>query len=86
MLVRDSGLFQKFFRAESDSKMWFECITHNVMHYSSSYVSLGDSRMKKQREVDMCALDEMMFRASWRYRVLRPNVTEELHEIQSLGR
>ncbi len=56
-------------------------MTHNLMHYSSSYVSFGDSPMKKQREVDICALDDMMFRASRRYRVLRPDATEELYEI-----
>jgi hypothetical protein len=34
MELRALGLLQKFFRAESDQKMRFECIGHNLMHYS----------------------------------------------------
>ena len=36
MVLGALGLFKKFFRAESDPKMWFRCIAHNVMHYSVS--------------------------------------------------
>jgi len=28
------GFSKKFFRAESDPKMQFGCIAHNLMHYS----------------------------------------------------
>ena len=34
MVLRALGLLQKFFRAESGPQMWFECIGHNLMHFS----------------------------------------------------
>jgi hypothetical protein len=34
MALRALGLFKKFFRAESNPKMRFGSIAHNVMHYS----------------------------------------------------
>jgi len=35
------GLFNRFFRAESELKMWFVFIAHNLWHYSGSKIGIS---------------------------------------------
>ena len=49
MVLRALGLFQKFFWAESDPKVWFGCIAHNLMHYSRLFVCGWSKRCRRAK-------------------------------------
>jgi hypothetical protein len=52
MVLRALGLFQKFFRAESEPKMRFGCIAQNLMHRSGFYYPPPEPRIFSELVVD----------------------------------